>query len=102
MTTQRAKAHVHTAMGVLDMQERLGLAAEHGYFLRHQASQEWQNQSGGHLDLGWKDMVIPILQVRDNLSFMLKLFSPVIQVQFQLQCFDMHGIKFATMAFAMI
>jgi len=45
------------------MQERLGLAAEHGYFLRYQASQEWENQSGGHADLGWKDMVIPILEV---------------------------------------
>ena len=45
------------------MQERLGLAAEHGYFLRFEASQDWQNQSGGHADLGWKDMVIPILQV---------------------------------------
>lgn len=43
--------------------ERLGLAAEHGYFLRYQASHEWENQSGGHADLGWKDMVIPILQV---------------------------------------
>ncbi|DBA83832.1 hypothetical protein WJX77_001850 [Trebouxia sp. C0004] len=43
--------------------ERLGLAAEHGYFLRYQASQEWENQSGGHADLGWKDMVIPILEV---------------------------------------
>ncbi|KAL3130848.1 hypothetical protein ABBQ38_000180 [Trebouxia sp. C0009 RCD-2024] len=43
--------------------ERLGLAAEHGYFLRFEASQTWQNQSGGHADLGWKDMVIPILQV---------------------------------------
>lgn len=45
------------------MQERLGLAAEHGYFLRYQASQGWQVQGGGHADLGWKDMVIPILEV---------------------------------------
>ena len=49
------------AMSVV--QERLGLAAEHGYFLRHQASQDWQVQGGGHADLGWKDMVIPILEV---------------------------------------
>lgn len=45
------------------LQERLGLAAEHGYFLRYQASQDWQVQGGGHADLGWKDMVIPILEV---------------------------------------
>ena len=57
-----------SAKGFREVQERLGLAAEHGYFLRHQASQEWQNQSGGHADLGWKDMVIPILQVCNNSS----------------------------------
>ncbi len=59
------------------MQERLGLAAEHGYFLRYQASQEWENQSGGHADLGWKDMVIPILEVCHTSLPVLQTSSPM-------------------------
>ena len=58
------------------MQERLGLAAEHGYFLRYQASQEWENQSGGHADLGWKDMVIPILEVCLSFRSVLQFWPP--------------------------
>ena len=53
----------HTQILHVLLQERLGLAAEHGYFLRYQASQDWEVQGGGHADLGWKDMVIPILEV---------------------------------------
>ncbi len=65
------------------LQERLGLAAEHGYFLRYQASQEWENQSGGHADLGWKDMVIPILEVCG--SFLKYLTYPY-NVQMRFYC----------------
>jgi hypothetical protein len=63
------------------MQERLGLAAEHGYFLRYQASQEWENQSGGHADLGWKDMVIPILEVRHSSPSVLQTSSNMLFTQ---------------------
>lgn len=45
------------------VQPQLGLAAEHGYYLRYSASQEWSMHSSSHNDFTWKEMVLPILEV---------------------------------------
>ena len=44
------------------MQAQLGLAAEHGYYMRLHAGEEWEVHSS-HGEFAWKEMVLPILQV---------------------------------------
>ena len=44
------------------MQTQLGLAAEHGYYMRLHAGEEWEVHSS-HGEFAWKEMVLPILQV---------------------------------------
>lgn len=44
------------------MQEGLGLAAEHGFYLKMAGAKEWEAR--GDADSSpWKEMVLPILQV---------------------------------------
>ena len=44
------------------MQAQLGLAAEHGYYMRLHAGEDWEVHSS-HGEFAWKEMVLPILQV---------------------------------------
>ena len=48
--------------GLVFMQAQLGLAAEHGYYLRLHAGEDWEVHSS-HGEFAWKEMVLPILQV---------------------------------------
>ena len=49
------------------MQAQLGLAAEHGYYMRLHAGEEWEVHSS-HGEFAWKEMVLPILQVSAQLA----------------------------------
>ncbi len=46
------------------MQSKLGLAAEHGFFVKTTKSEEWEQLfTKGGTDFAWKEMVGPILEV---------------------------------------
>lgn len=47
-------------------QEGLGIAAEHGYFFRAAGAAGWESRHDGDdaLAQSWREMVLPILQVR--------------------------------------
>lgn len=47
-------------------QEGLGIAAEHGYFFRAAGAAGWESRHDGDDTLAhsWREMVLPILQVR--------------------------------------
>ena len=49
---------------MLAAQDKLGLAAEHGYFMKLTTGQDWEQQyTKGGSDFAWKEMVEPILEV---------------------------------------
>ncbi|XP_020272721.1 probable alpha,alpha-trehalose-phosphate synthase [UDP-forming] 7 [Asparagus officinalis] len=43
--------------------KKLGLAAEHGYFLRWNKDEEWETCSQGNIDFRWMDMAEPVMKL---------------------------------------